>query len=115
MPLTGESSGIISEHPKLRLIFTSVALLISIYEPTISAQQPQASPVDIPPQTATPQDTTTNPVTLARPLEQGSRNFVNFYAFGNGVYDSTFPVYQSGQFNNPTADQGAWGYESAAP
>ena len=36
---------------------------------------------------------------------------MNFYAFGNGVYDSTFPVYQGGQFNNPTADQGAWGYE----
>jgi hypothetical protein len=47
---------------------------------------------------------------LAQPLEP-VHNFVNFYAFGNGVYDSTFPVYQSGQFNNPTSDQGAWGYE----
>jgi len=74
----------------------------------LSAQQPA---IDIPPQTDTRQDTTSNPVTLAQPLEQGLRNYVNFYAFGNGVYDSAFPVYQDGQFNNATADQGAWGYE----
>lgn len=95
----------------MRLILTFVSALLTC-SPTLPAQSPQQPPIDTPPQTSTRQDTTSNPVTLAQPLEQGLRNYVNFYAFGNGVYDSTFPVYQSGQFNNPTADQGAWGYEA---
>jgi hypothetical protein len=94
----------------LRLILTFVSTL-SLCAPTLSAQERPQPLIDIPPQTSTRQDTTTNPVTLAQPLEPALRNYVNFYAFGNGVYDSTFPVYQGGQFNNPTADQGSWGYE----
>lgn len=58
-----------------------VLLLFSVG--SLVAQQP---PVVTPPQTGTPVDTTTNPVTLAVPLE-GGHNFFNFYLFGDGVYD----------------------------
>jgi hypothetical protein len=87
----------------------SILVLASICVPLALAQDAQ-QPIDTPPQTGTRQDKTSNPVSLAQPAE-GLRNYVNFYAFGSGVYDSTFPVYQGGQFNNPSADQGAWGYE----
>ncbi|MGI8962778.1 MAG: hypothetical protein ACR2IV_24075 [Bryobacteraceae bacterium] len=94
----------------MRPVLIFVCALV-ICAPTLSAQQLQPPLIDIPPQTNTREDTTTNPVTLAQPLEPGLRNYVNFYAFGNGVYDSTFPIDERGQFNNPTADHGAWGYE----
>ncbi|MBV9083991.1 MAG: hypothetical protein JOZ62_15035 [Acidobacteriaceae bacterium] len=48
---------------------------------TVFAQQ-----VELPPQTDTPVDTSTNPITLVTPFE-GGRNFFNYYAFLNGVFE----------------------------
>lgn len=52
-----------------------------------SAAFAQQSAANGPPQTGTPVDTTSNPVTLVQPLEIG-HNFFNFYLFANGIYDS---------------------------
>jgi hypothetical protein len=52
---------------------------------SLLAQQQQQS-TDTPPQTGTPTDTMTNPVSLVQPLE-GGHNFFNFYLFADGVYD----------------------------
>ncbi len=119
MRLSGESHDAISEQPKLITIVTAsgrganrwllLAFVLS-YGAALSAQEAQ-QPVDTPPQVETPEDRTSNPVTLAQPAEPSLHNYLNFYAFVNGLYDSTFPVYAGGQFNSPAADQGAWGFE----
>ncbi len=81
------------------------------YGAALSAQEAQP-PADTPPQVETPTDRTSNPLTLAeQPTEPSLHNYLNFYGFLNGVYDSTFPVYAGGQFNNAVADQGAFGFE----
>lgn len=62
----------------------SVGLALLLFCAGSLVAQQQSS--ETPPQTGTPVDTTSNPVTLAQPLE-GGRNFFNFYLFADGVYD----------------------------
>ena len=61
-----------------------VLLLISLGPSVVLAQDPVQSP----PVTQTPADTTSNPVTLVQPYE-AKHDYVNFYAFVNGIVDTT--------------------------
>ncbi len=76
-------------------------LLIPISAGLLFAQQQP----DIPPDTETPADTTSNPVTLAHPDEQ-SPNYFNFFLFANGVYDSTSPIFEAGQPQSSSGSSG---------
>lgn len=78
-------------------------LLIPVLAGAAVAQQAP----DEPPQTQTPADVTSSPVTLSRPYEQPS-NYFNFYAFANAVYDSTNPIFAPGEPQTSTGSSG-WG------
>lgn len=86
-------------------------LILSLSIGSAFAQQQSA---ELPPETQTREDSTSNPVTLAQPAENPSPNYVNLFAFANGVYDSSSPVYQSSQFGNAGPNEGAWGLEAGA-
>lgn len=81
----------------------SVGFVLLLFCAGLLVGQQQQS-TDTPPQTGTPVDTTTNPVTLVQPLE-GGHNFFNFYLFGDGVYDvNSFQVAGS-------PSTGGWGVD----
>ncbi len=66
-----------------------IFVLLLLSASALLAQQPAAVPppqAAPSPQTGTPADTTSNPVTLAQPFEAG-RNFFNFFAYANGIFD----------------------------
>lgn len=66
----------------------------------------QSGPVTAP-QTQTPGDTETNPVTLSIPYNAAERNYFNFYGFANGIYDSNEYLATS----SPSGNQTGWGIE----
>ena len=91
-----------------RVLKFVVPIFISLSAAIAFAQQQL---YDLPPATDTREDTVSNPVTLAQPPERKSPNYVNFFAFANGVYDSSSPVLQSGEPNTGLSNVGGWGFE----
>ena len=69
------------------------------------AQQP--GPVTTAPQTQTPGDTETNPVTLSMPYNAAERNYFNFFGYADGLYDSNEYLATS----SPSGKQSGWGAE----
>ncbi|MBV9302667.1 MAG: hypothetical protein JOY62_04760 [Acidobacteriaceae bacterium] len=88
---------------------SAVFALFSMFAGVAFAQDPA---YNLPPTTDTREDTVNNPVTLAQPVEHGSPNYVNFFAFANGVYDSSSPVFQSGQSQSGSPSAAGWGIEA---
>lgn len=62
----------------------SLAIILCLLADRLFAQEQ----VQTPPVTQTPADTTSNPVTLLQPYQAG-HDYVNFYAFVNGIVDTT--------------------------
>lgn len=71
------------------------------------AQQPGPTTA---PQTQTPGDTLTNPVTLATPYDATERNYFNFYGYVDAVYDSNEYLNSS----SPSGSENGWGVEGGA-
>jgi hypothetical protein len=67
------------------------------------------APVDLPPQTLTRSDISTNPISILPSLGEG-RNYVNVSGFANAVFDTSAPVFQSGTYQGNTSGTGV-GFE----
>ncbi len=63
------------------------------------------TPVDLPPQTLTRTDNSTNPISILPSLE-GGKNFFNLNGYVDGSFDSNAPVFQNGIYQGTATSSG---------